>query len=52
MDWNNVEEMPHRHDEPVTTSDQLNLVIDYCFNNFTSTSSNFAYNSKYFSGFK
>ena len=37
MDWNNVEEMPHRHDEPVTTSDQLNLVIDYCINDVQST---------------
>jgi hypothetical protein len=32
MDWENVEEMPHRHDQPVTDSNTLNAVIDYCIN--------------------
>ena len=37
MDWENVEEMPHRHDQPVTDSDTLNSVISYCINDVTST---------------
>jgi hypothetical protein len=37
MDWENVEEMPHRHDQPVTDSDTLDAVIDYCINDVEST---------------
>jgi hypothetical protein len=37
MDWENVEEMPHRHDQPVTDSDTLNAVIKYCINDVLST---------------
>lgn len=37
MDWNNVEEMPHRHDQPVTDVHTLNSVIDYCINDVRST---------------
>jgi len=37
MDWQNVEEMPHRHDQPVTDGDTLNSVIDYCINDVLST---------------
>ena len=37
MDWENVEEMPHKHNEPVTNSDTLNDVIEYCINDVRST---------------
>ncbi len=37
MDWENVEEMPHRHDQPVTDSNTLNSVIEYCINDVRST---------------
>ena len=37
MDWENVEEMPHRHDQPVTDSNTLNAVIEYCINDVRST---------------
>ena len=37
MDWENVEEMPHRHDQLVTDSNTLNAVIDYCINDVRST---------------
>ena len=37
MDWQNVEDMPHKHDQPVTNSDTLNSVISYCINDVTST---------------
>jgi hypothetical protein len=37
MDWENVEEMPIRHDEPVTDIHTLNSVIDYCINDVLST---------------
>ena len=37
MDWENVEEMPHKHDEPVTDSDTLDAVIEYCINDVRST---------------
>ena len=37
MDWENVEEMPHRHDQPVTDSDTLDAVIEYCINDVRST---------------
>ena len=37
MDWHNVEEMPHLHNQPVTDSDTLNKVIDYCINDVQST---------------
>jgi hypothetical protein len=37
MDWENVEEMPHRHDQPVTDAHTLNSVIDYCINDVMST---------------
>jgi len=37
MDWENVEEMPHPHYEPITTEDQLKLVVKYCINDVLST---------------
>ena len=37
MDWQNVEDMPHKHNEPVTDSDTLDSVISYCINDVTST---------------
>ena len=37
MDWDNVEEMPHPHYEPVTNSNGLNSIIDYCINDVRST---------------
>ena len=37
MDWQNVEDMPHKHDQPVTDSDTLDSVISYCINDVTST---------------
>ena len=37
MDWENVEEMPHPHYEPVTDDHTLNSVIDYCINDVMST---------------
>jgi hypothetical protein len=37
MDWQNVEEMPHRHDQPVTDVHTLNSVIEYCINDVMST---------------
>jgi len=37
MDWENVEEMPHHHSKPVTTSHELQSVIDYCINDVLST---------------
>jgi hypothetical protein len=37
MDWENVEEMPHHHTEPVGNSEQLKKVISYCINDVLST---------------
>lgn len=37
MDWENVEEMPHAHYEPVEDPDTLQKVISYCFNDVLST---------------
>ena len=37
MDWHNVEEMPHPHDEPVIDNKTLQDVIDYCINDVEST---------------
>jgi hypothetical protein len=37
MDWQNVEEMPHRHDQPVTDLNTLKSVIEYCINDVLST---------------
>ena len=37
MDWNNVEEMPHKHSEPVLMMEQLNMIINYCINDVQST---------------
>jgi hypothetical protein len=37
MDWDNVEEMPHPHYEPVTDANTLKEVIDYCVNDVLST---------------
>lgn len=38
-DWPNVEEMPHPHDEPITTLNQLNDCINYCINDVAATRS-------------
>ena len=37
MDWENVEEMPHLHSEPVTDLEELQEIIDYCINDVRST---------------
>jgi len=37
MDWENVEEMPHPHYQPVTDSHTLENVINYCINDVQST---------------
>ena len=37
MDWDNVEEMPHRHDQPVTNNHELESIISYCINDVKST---------------
>lgn len=37
MDWDNVEEMPHHHNEPVTDDHTLQKVISYCINDVLST---------------
>lgn len=37
MDWDNVEEMPHPHNKPVETADQLEMVVRYCINDVKST---------------
>lgn len=37
MDWENVEEMPHHHAEPVTDNHTLEKVISYCINDVLST---------------
>lgn len=37
MDWQNVEEMPHPHNQPVTDDHTLNEIIEYCINDVQST---------------
>ncbi len=37
MDWQNVEEMPHPHYQPVTSTHELNKVVRYCVNDVMST---------------
>jgi hypothetical protein len=37
MDWENVEEMPHLHHEPVETAEELEMIIQYCHNDVLST---------------
>jgi hypothetical protein len=37
MDWENVEEMPHPHNQPVTDAHTLTNVIHYCINDVLST---------------
>jgi len=37
MDWDNVEEMPHPHFQPVTDSEQLKSLVKYCVNDVLST---------------
>ena len=37
MDWNNIEEMPHHHSEPIINDNQLNQTISYCLNDVLST---------------
>jgi len=37
MDWENVEEMPHPHYEPITTDEQLKMTVQYCLNDVLST---------------
>jgi len=37
MDWQNVEEMPHPHYEPISNDNQLKMVIEYCINDVRST---------------
>jgi len=37
MDWHNVLDMPLHHSEPITNTDDLNMVIEYCINDVAST---------------
>ena len=37
MDWENIEEMPHPHNQPVLSQDTLEKVITYCINDVEST---------------
>ena len=37
MDWQNVEEMPHLHYQPVETAEELEMIIKYCHNDVLST---------------
>lgn len=37
IDWENVEEMPHPHNQPVTDEATLNKVVSYCINDVLST---------------
>ena len=37
MDWHNVEDMPLPHYEPITTREQLRMVVSYCINDVEST---------------
>ncbi len=37
MDWDNVEEMPHPHYEPITDENQLKMTVKYCLNDVLST---------------
>lgn len=37
MDWYNVEEMPHHHEDPVNDDATLNSIINYCINDVNST---------------
>lgn len=37
MDWENVEEMPHHHAQPVTNDHELAMVTQYCINDVRST---------------
>jgi hypothetical protein len=46
MDWNNVEEMPHHHWEPVTDDASLTNIIQYCINDVSSTKAIFLYKNK------
>jgi len=39
MDWENVEEMPHKHDQPITNREELRQVVNYCINDVLSTKS-------------
>jgi hypothetical protein len=43
MDWENVEEMPHPHYEPVVDDGTLDDVVNYCINDVDSTKSIFNY---------
>jgi hypothetical protein len=37
MDWENLEEMPHPHYEPILNDDTLNDMVSYCINDVLST---------------
>jgi hypothetical protein len=37
MDWDNVEEMPHKHNDPIEDDETLQNVISYCYNDVYST---------------
>jgi len=37
MDWDNVEEMPHPHHEPITDDNRLKSLVSYCINDVLST---------------
>jgi len=37
MDWENVEEMPYHHTQPVTNDHELKMIVNYCINDVLST---------------
>ena len=43
MDWHNVEEMPHPHNERILDNETLDMVIKYCINDVMSTKAIFDY---------
>ena len=37
MDWENVEEMPYKHNDPILDENKLNSIVKYCINDVMST---------------
>jgi hypothetical protein len=46
MDWHNIQEMPLHHSTKVTTLDQINMILGYCFNDVKSTKNIFKLSEK------
>jgi len=47
MDWMNVEEMPHHHNTPVLTDEELQAVLEYCENDVASTKAIYLHRNSY-----